>query len=116
MPMSMLHVHANAACSSPCSMDMNIQHRLGHTARTWVCRIGMGMQYGHHEQRGQVQYMVLHGVCPCSCPCCMFQDMLRVHVDAACPCPCCIPMFMLNAHVHSACSCPCCMSTPMLHV
>jgi hypothetical protein len=37
--MSMLHVQINAACSSPCRTDMDIQHRHGYAAWTWACTI-----------------------------------------------------------------------------
>jgi hypothetical protein len=41
-------VHVHAACSSPCSIDMEMEHGLGHAARIWTHSLDMDINMGKH--------------------------------------------------------------------
>jgi hypothetical protein len=109
----MLHVHINAAYSSPYSMGMDMQHGLGlyrsmdmdmqqrdgHAARARTCNIKMDMQH----ELGHAAWTRWTSTCCWS----MFMSILHVYFYAACPCPFCMfILYMLRVHVRAVFPCP----------
>jgi hypothetical protein len=54
----MPHVHADDACSSPCSteIDLVMQHGHGHAAWTWTRSMDMDIQHEHGQDMDKEYY------------------------------------------------------------
>jgi hypothetical protein len=109
MPMSMLHVHFDAASSSFRSTEIIINYGHGHAAWTWTCSVDMGLQHGQAHSMSwpwtssvdmDTRHVLGHAACTGTCS--MYWDMQHVLGHAACTGTCSMDVDTQHRYGHAA--------------